>query len=60
MDNAILRINAAALVGIAVLGLGIAAWNTAHELTFALLVLAGCVLLACERVAVAIKGRGRE
>lgn len=60
MDNAILRLNAAVLVGIVTLGLGVAAWNTAHELTFVFLVLAGCVLLGCERIAVAIRGRERD
>ncbi len=55
-----LRLNAAVLVGMVVLGLGVAAWNTAHELTFVFLVLAGSVLLGCERIAVAIRARDRD
>lgn len=54
-----MRLNAAVLIGFVVVGFGIAAWNTVHELTFVFLVLAGCVLFGCERIAAAIKGRER-
>lgn len=35
--------------------LGIAAWNAGHDVAFAVLVLAGAVVLGCERIVVAIK-----
>ncbi|AUN39977.1 hypothetical protein [Tsukamurella tyrosinosolvens] len=40
--------------------LGVKAWDRGHEVGYGLLVVAGCVLIGCERIAVAIKGRERD
>ncbi|WP_133298763.1 hypothetical protein [Tsukamurella pulmonis] len=39
---------------------GLNAWRAGHEIGFGLLVLSGCVLFGCERIAVAIRARNRD
>ncbi|TWS25939.1 hypothetical protein FK268_01405 [Tsukamurella sputi] len=45
---------------VAVFILGLNAWGAGREAGFGLLVLAGCVLIGCERIAVAIRQRDRD
>lgn len=50
---------AAVFVAAAVFLLGLEAWGDGREIGFGLLLLAGSVLIGCERIAVAIRGSER-